>query len=202
MEQYKGKTVEEILQEIAAKANCKVEEITYNVIEEKKGILGIGNSVTIEAYTPEDIKEFIFNYLGNYYIGINQGVKIEITVNDGDYKVNVNADNNAVAIGRGGQTLQATNTVLRAACNAEFKKRVNVTVDVNHYKDDRYRKVKQIAKRTALDVRKNKVDAALDPMPADERKVIHQYLSDFKNIKTESEGEGRERHLVIKYTEE
>lgn len=202
MEQYKGKTVEEILQEIAAKANCKVEDITYNVIEEKKGILGIGNSVTIEAYTPEDIKEFIFNYLGNYYIGINQGVKIEITVNDGDYKVNVNADNNAVAIGRGGQTLQATNTVLRAACNAEFKKRVNVTVDVNHYKDDRYRKVKQIAKRTALDVRKNKVDAALDPMPADERKVIHQYLSDFKNIKTESEGEGRERHLVIKYTEE
>lgn len=202
MEQYKGKTVEEILQEIAAKANCKVEDITYNVIEEKKGILGIGNSVTIEAYTPEDIKEFIFNYLGNYYIGINQGVKIEITVNEGDYKVNVNADNNAVAIGRGGQTLQATNTVLRAACNAEFKKRVNVTVDVNHYKDDRYRKVKQIAKRTALDVRKNKVDAALDPMPADERKVIHQYLSDFKNIKTESEGEGRERHLVIKYTEE
>lgn len=202
MEQYKGKTVEEILQEIAAKANCKVEEITYNVIEEKKGILGIGNSVTIEAYTPEDIKEFIFNYLGNYYIGINQGVKIEITVNDGDYKVNVNADNNAVAIGRGGQTLQATNTVLRAACNAEFKKRVNVTVDVNHYKDDRYRKVKQIAKRTALDVRKNKVDAALDPMPADERKVIHQYLTDFKNIKTESEGEGRNRHLVIKYSEE
>lgn len=202
MEQYKGKVVEDILKEIAAKANCAVEEVTYTIVEEKKGILGIGNSVTIEAYTPEDIKEFIFNYLGNYFTGLNQGVKIEITMKDGDYKVNINADNNAVAIGRGGQTLQAINTVLRAACNAEFKKRVNVSVDVNHYKDDRYKRVKQIAKRTALDVRKNKVDAALDPMPADERKIIHQYLSDFRNIKTESEGEGRERHLVIKYSEE
>lgn len=202
MEQYKGKVVEEILKEIAAKANCKVEEVTYNIIEEKKGILGIGNSVTIEAYTPEDIKEFIFNYLGNYFTGLNQGVKIEITTNEGEFKVNINADNNAVAIGRGGQTLQAINTVLRAACNAEFKKRVNVSVDVNHYKEDRYKKVKQLAKRCAIDVRKTKVDAALDPMPADERKVIHQYLTEFRNIKTESEGEGRDRHLVIKYVEE
>jgi spoIIIJ-associated protein len=39
-------------------------------------------------------------------------------------------------------------------------------------------------------------------MSSDERKVVHQYLSEFPNIKTESEGMGRDRHIVIKYVEE
>ena len=39
-------------------------------------------------------------------------------------------------------------------------------------------------------------------MPNDERKVIHQYLQDFRNVSTVSIGEGAKRHLVIKYTPE
>ena len=67
MKQYTGKTLDEVLQTIATNDNCKVEEITYTVTEEKKGILGLGSSVTVEAYTPRDIKDFTFDYLGNYF---------------------------------------------------------------------------------------------------------------------------------------
>ena len=49
---------------------------------------------------------------------------------------------------------------------------------------------------------KSHVDAELDPMPNDERKVIHQYLQDFKGVTTVSIGEGSKRHLVIKYVNE
>jgi len=92
--------------------------------------------------------------------------------------------------------------VLKAAVNATFKKRINVVVDVNHYKEDRYKKVKAIARREAINVAKTHVDCELDPMPNDERKVIHQYLQDFKNVSTVSIGEGNKRHLCIKYTPE
>ncbi|MBQ2582534.1 MAG: protein jag, partial [Erysipelotrichaceae bacterium] len=67
---------------------------------------------------------------------------------------------------------------------------------------DRYKKVKAIARREAINVSKTHVDCELDPMPNDERKVIHQYLQDFKNVSTVSIGEGAKRHLCIKYTPE
>lgn len=207
MKEYTGKTLEEVLNNIASSANCDVKDITYEVINEEKHFFGIGNSVTVSAYTPSDIKEFIFDYLGAYFTELNQGVSIEIIIEkQADetnlYRVVLDAENNAIIIGKNGQTLRAISTVLKAAVNATFKKRVNVIVDVNHYKEDRYRKVKGIAHRVAKEVAKTHIDAELDPMPSDERKVIHQYLQDFKGVETVSIGEGNKRHLVIKYKEE
>ncbi|MBQ6560527.1 MAG: Jag N-terminal domain-containing protein [Erysipelotrichaceae bacterium] len=210
MKQYTGKSVEEILNSIAAEQNCSVEDITYNVIEEDKGgLFGMHKSATIEAYTSQDVKEFIFDYLGAYFTELNQGVAIEIILDsnkdkEGEllYRVILDAENNAIVIGKNGQTLRAISTVLKAAVNATFKKRIDLVVDVNHYKEDRYKKVKAIARREALNVAKTHVDCELDPMPSDERKVIHQYLQDFKNVTTVSVGEGAKRHLCIKYAPE
>ena len=68
--------------------------------------------------------------------------------------------------------------------------------------DEFCKKVKAIARREAINVAKTHVDCELDPMPNDERKVIHQYLQDFKNVTTVSVGEGNKRHLCIKYAPE
>ena len=201
MKQYTAKNLDEVLALIAKEKDCAIEAITYNVLEENKHFLGIGNSITVEAYVANDIKEFIFDYLGTYFTNLNQEVAIEITVEEDVYKVVLDAENNAIIIGKAGQTLRAISTVLKAACNNEFKKRINITVDVNHYKEDRYRRVRSLANRIAKEVVKSHVDVALDPMPNDERKVIHQFLSEREHIKTESEGEGAKRHLVIKYVE-
>ena len=210
MKQYTGRTLDEVLNSIANEQGCRVEDITYNVIDEEKGgIFGLHKSVTVEAYTSKDVKEFIFDYLGAYFTELNQGVAIEIVVekdkdreNELLYRVILDAENNAIIIGKNGQTLRAISTVLKAAVNATFKKRISVVVDVNHYKEDRYKKGKSIARREAINVSKTHVDCELDPMPNDERKVIHQYLQDFKNVSTVSVGEGSKRHLVIKYTPE
>ena len=202
MKQYTAKNLDEVLTIIAKEKACKIDDIQYEIIEEKKHLLGIGNSITVEAYTKQDIKEFIFDYLGNYFTELNQTVSIEIIIKDDQFRVILDAENNAIIIGKAGQTLQAISTVLKAAVNNTFKKRINVSVDINNYKEDRYRKVKHLASRVAKEVSKTHIDAALDPMPNDERKVIHQYLNGMPHIKTESVGEGSHRHLVIKYIEE
>ena len=209
MKRYTGKTLEEVLNNIAKENECLVDDISYTVVDESKHLFGIGNSVTVEAFTPQDVKEFIFNYLGAYFEELNQGVAIEIVVDktkdekeELQYRVILDAENNAIIIGKNGQTLRAISQVLRAATNATFKKRINVLVDINHYKEDRYRKVKALAKRVANEVAKSHVDAKLDPMPNDERKVIHQFLQGNKHVQTVSEGEGDKRHIVIKYVEE
>lgn len=210
MKQYTGRTLEEVLNNIAEQQGCRVEDITYNILDEEKGgIFGLHKSVTIEAFTSKDVKDFIFDYLGAYFTELNQGVSIEIIVekdrekeNELVYRVVLDAENNAIIIGKNGQTLRAISTVLKAAVNATFKKRIFVVVDVNHYKEDRYKKVKAIARREAINVAKTHIDCELDPMPNDERKVIHQYLQNFKNVSTVSIGEGAKRHLCIKYTPE
>jgi spoIIIJ-associated protein len=147
----------------------------------------------------DDIKEFLFDYLGAFFTGIEQDIEVAIEETENGFIVNLNADNNAVLIGKAGKTLAAFNTVVRGAVNTEFKKRIDVLIDINHYKEERYAKLRSMAKRIAKQVQRSHVDAELDPMPNDERKVIHQTLNDWHNIRTESEGEGSRRHVCIRY---
>lgn len=195
MKKYTGKSVEEILQNIAKDKNVQVEDITYEVLEEKSGFFGMGKEVTIQAYCKEDIKDFIYDYLLGFFEEIHMDVAIMIEENDNFYKATLNAENNALLIGKNGQTLQAINTVLKAAVSGNFKRRISVLVDVNGYKDEKYKKVCSLAGRVAKTVQRTKTDAILDPMPNDERKAIHNHLADWDHIQTVSEGEGNQKKI-------
>lgn len=202
MKTYTGKNLEELLASIAEEKGVSVDDLTYTVIEEKTGFLGIGGKVVATAYCNEDIKGFLHDYMKQYFDGIEMEVEIEVTEKDGFYRVNINAENNAILIGKNGQTLQALNTVLKAAASAEFKKRIGVLIDINGYKEDKYHKVCSLALRVAKTVQRTKTDAILDPMPADERKAIHNYLTNVNHVSTVSEGEGNQRRLKIVYNPE
>ena len=194
---YTAKNLDDALREACIKKDCRIDELTYNVLEENKGFLGIGSSVKIEAYCLNDVKEFLFDYLGNFFTNANIECSVEIFQKDDSFTIMLDAENNAVLIGKNGKTLQAINTVVKS----EFKRKFKILVDINNYKQERYSKLKSMAIRIAKNVSRTKVDASLDPMSNDERKVIHQALANFKHIKTESEGEGLNRHLVIKYVD-
>lgn len=56
-----------------------------------------------------------------------------------------------------------------------------------------------MARRIAHDVQKNKVTVTLDPMTADERRMVHNALTGMPNIKTESTGFGKDRRVQIIY---
>ena len=199
MKNYTAKTLEELLEIAAADKGVAVEDLQYTVTEEKEGLLGIGKSVSADVFCMDDVKEFLFDYLGNFFTSIDQDIEVAIEERTDGFIVNLNADNNAVLIGKMGKTLAAFNTVVRAAVNAEFKKRIDILIDINHYKEERYAKLRSMAKRIAKQVQRSKVDVELDPMPNDERKVIHKTLNDWRNIRTESEGEASARHICIKY---
>ena len=202
MKEYQAKTLEEILEKAAEEYGCDTSSVMYNVLEEKEGILGIGKSITAEVFTMDDVKEFLFDYMGDFFTGIDLDLECAIEEKDNSFIVNLNADNNAVLIGKMGKTLSAFNTVIKAAVNAKFKKRIDILIDVNHYKSDRYYKLRGMAKRIGKQVQRDHVKVALDPMPNDERKVIHKALNEWHNIKTESEGEGSNRHVCISYVED
>lgn len=198
---YTGKSLDELLQQVAHEKDVLMDDLVYKVTEEKKGILGLGSSVSADIWCFVDVMDFIRDYLAQFFINIDLGADIDVSYDQRSYYVNINADNNAMLIGHNGNSLLALTQLIRAVTNAEFKHRFFINVDINNYKQDRYRKVRGLAIREAKNVLKTKIDVTLDPMPSDERRAIHQVLSDWDNIQTQSSGEGRERRLVIKYVE-
>lgn len=199
MKEYSGKSVNDALAVAAADKGVSESELQYEVIEEKAGFLGMGSKAVIKAYCFQDVINFVEQYLKQYFEGLHIDVQLEVTHENNHIKAMLNAENNAILIGKGGETLRAINTVVRSATSANFKHRYDILVDINNYKEERYEKVSAIAMRVAKSVVRTKTSATLDPMPNDERKVIHQLLSEMSYIRTESEGERDQRRLKIIY---
>ena len=197
---YTDKNLDDLLKSVADEKGVAVEELTYTVKEEKAGFLGIGGKVEAEVYCSKDIESFLKAYLERFFENIEMQAEVTVENDDGFYRIQINAENNAVLIGKNGTALQSLNTIVKAAASSEFRKRVGVLIDINGYKQEKYHKVCALAMRVAKDVRRTKTDAILDPMPADERKAIHNHLADMDCITTESEGEGNHRRLKIMYT--
>lgn len=200
MKEYTGKTIEDILEIAGKEKGVSVDELNYFIKEEKEGLIfNLGKKVVAEVYSEKDVVNFLKNYLDTFFNGLDLKVDVDITKDNDCFRILLNADNNAILIGKNGQTLEAINSVLKGAASSQFRKRYHILVDINNYKTDRYDKIKGIAYRVAKSVQKSHVSATLDPMPSDERRVIHNFLSEMANIRTESEGDGRGRRVKIIY---
>lgn len=199
MKNYVAKTIEEALLKASESENIPVEELCYEVIEEKRGLFS--KKAEIVTY---DITDAI-NYSKEYLLGIINGLgltaEIEEKYEDGIIRLTINSENNSVLIGKNGKTLQSMNELVRIALNNKFAKRFRILLDINEYKNEKYSKLIRIAKRIAKEVQQTHIKVDLDPMPSDERRIIHNTLSRFNNIKTESEGSGNKRHISISYVE-
>lgn len=127
------------------------------------------------------------------------GVRAEASVESDDESIRielVGADL-AVLIGRHGQTLDALQYVTNLAMARATNDRRRIIVDVEGYRQRRAETLTRLALRLAERVRKSGKSMALEPMPANERRIIHLALQDAAGIETRSEGEEPFRKIVI-----
>ena len=202
MKTFVAKNKEAAMKLAAAELNLSEEDINVLSYEEEKGLFGKIKSVKIEVYTQAMVIEFVEEYLRT--ILEKAGLKIIDMIpsyKEGLIGIKLSTNHNSILIGKNGRTLQALNELCRCAASNTFKKRVRVLLDINDYKTEKYNKIVAIAKREASKVAKTKITAELDPMSADERRIIHNALVNFKHVKTVSVGEGKNRHITIVYTE-
>ena len=191
--QYNGKTLEDAIKLAAETEYCSVEDIDYYLVEETE------ENVTIEVYTIMDVIEFAQNYVRDGIVALGFEAKVTPALKEGVINLKIDSDRNPILIGKNGKSLQALNELTKLAVNNKFKKRFRVLLDINGYKQDKYEKLITIARRLAHEVQKTHTDVALDPMPADERRAIHNALAGMPHIKTESAGAGSHRQINIKY---
>lgn len=198
MKTYEAKNEEEVIQLACQDLGVTPEELTYEIIEEKKGLFS--KKIVIQCYTEDMIREYIENFVRKTLTNMEFEVETVSYIQDGRIYCNVNTNNNSILIGKNGVILRALNFIVKNAVNNEFKKRVEMSIDINGYKESRYKKMASMAKKMGKQVLRTKVDVKLDPLPADERKVIHQVIADMdSHLKTESKGEGKNRFITISY---
>lgn len=200
MKNYTAKTVQDAVALACEDLGILEENLVYTVTEEKKGLLS--KKASIEVVELTDIIEFTESYIKDVIesLGVDE-VKTKTSLEDDIIHVEVDSNHNPILIGKNGITLQALNEIVRLAVSGKFRHRFRILLDIGDYKDVKYSRVASLARRTAKEVQKSKIDVTLDPMPSDERRVVHNVLSEFSHIKTESSGEGHKRAVTIKYVE-
>lgn len=192
-----GKEVDVILDEILTENNLSKDEIIYTV-NDKKGKLFQGNLKEVTVYKKETINNEIKNYLKEIIENMGLEVSFEMNTKDERTTIKMYSNNNPILIGKNGQTLKALETLAKQKIQNETGIHYKITLDVSNYKDKIKRNLERLAINTAKEVVKTKIPVALDNMSSYERMIIHNKLTDFKGIKTESEGEEPNRHIVIK----
>ena len=103
-----------------------------------------------------------------------------------------------VLIGEAGQTLVEIQRILRLLFNKRLQKFFYLNFDINDYKEKKTEYLKKTARDLADEVAFAKEEKKMLPMTAFERRIIHSELSKRTDVLTESQGDGRERHVVIK----
>jgi spoIIIJ-associated protein len=150
----------------------------------------------------ETILKELLTALGASYTGIQKSVVA------GQEIYNIQADDGRALIGMHGDTVQAIDMLVKKIHEkrnppvegAEQERGAMFLIDVNDYRGKQIKDLQAKALMMAERARSFQYDVELSPMSGYERLIIHTTLQDAPNVKTESQGEGRNRRVVIKYS--
>lgn len=196
-------TVEQAIEKAEAQLGLSRDQFEVEVLKEgRAGILGVGGReavirVSRIALPEEDVvsrvKEIVETLLG--LVGV-QG-KVEMLSNELPLALNIEGDDLGILIGRRGQTLAALEYVAKLIVVRRLKVWLPLTIDVGGYKKHRRDSLQKLALYLAEQVKSRRRAMPLEPMPADERRIIHLTLADHPDVTTQSIGEGENRKVVI-----
>ena len=207
-----AKTVEEATRAALEQLGVTRDDVEIVVLQKgRSGVLGLGaEDARIKVIMEEDYnrvagteneeadtaRQVLCDIL--HAMGIPATVDIELSADvDTPVSLNIEGDDLGVLIGRRGQALSALQYLVRLIVAEKLKKWVSVNVDVDWYKKRHYESLKKLALRLAEQVSKRKRPVTMEPMPPDERRIIHITLANHSDVNTQSIGEGEGRCVVI-----
>jgi len=194
-ESFEAKTLEEAKHLACVALNANEEELIIVLKEEKKGLFS--KKVEIEAISISEINKAIKEYI--LFLINSMGLKANIeTLTREEHLVFNIISTDAILIGRNGRTIDAIQNLTMQMVTNNLNNYYRFYIDVNGYKDKKRIRLEKLAKYTARDVARTKVEIKLDPMNSYERRIIHNILTESKDVCTESIGEDPNRYIVVK----
>jgi spoIIIJ-associated protein len=129
--------------------------------------------------------------------GLGLDVEVEVEATDDALIGRLRGDDVGLFIGRRGQTIDAVQHLAQRIVFHDGPSPVRVVIDADDYRERRAQSLRADADDAADEVVRSGQAVELAPMPASERRVVHEHLRDRDAVETHSEGDEPDRYLVI-----
>ena len=146
----------------------------------------------------EAILKIVCEILEKLGVSVESAFAEDVEGDEGQVLVGIKLSDPSRLIGAYGRNLSALQTVARLAVKKVFGDEVRVVVDVNDYRVEQKERLLRMAKSMAEKVKTTGQEVVMVPMSSYERRICHMAVAEVEGVVSESEGEGVERHVVIK----
>jgi spoIIIJ-associated protein len=179
--------------------------VTFEVAEEggSDGPSRVRAEVDVEAWRavaetiPEEPAERVRAVVARVVHALGLHATVDIDETGDEIRATVNGDDLGLLIGKHGSTIDALQHLAFRAAFRGDSERKQVTVDAAGYRERREGALHRMADRAAAEALEYSRPVELEPMRAPERKIVHTYLSERRDVETHSEGDEPDRRLVV-----
>lgn len=196
-----AKTVEQATEEAEKRLGIGRDQFETVVVKEgKSGIFrGEGAVIRVKPLVPleKDIVGVAIEVLENLLRLMELTGAIKASSGEIPIALDIEGDDLGILIGRRGQTLACLQYIVRLIVAGRLKAWLPLSIDICGYKKRRRDSLQKLALRLAEQVKLRHRAMTLEPMPADERRIIHLALANHPDVVTHSVGEGEGRKVVI-----
>lgn len=142
---------------------------------------------------PSRIGEFVGGVIHNARLDLDA----EVRVDDGEYRVVLTGEDLSLLLAKNAELLNSIEYVTQRAFNRQIPSHMRITFDAGDYRSSREAELRLMAHKAAEKVKVSMTPFVFDPMSPGERRVIHLALVDDNAVRTESQGDGYNRKVVI-----
>ncbi|MEG6568521.1 DNA-binding protein [Thermoanaerobacterium thermosaccharolyticum] len=196
-----GKTVEEAINAGLIELGISRDMVDIEIIDEgSKGFLGLlGKQAIVKIIVKDVVKENIRKFLDGIIKLIGIDVGYDIDEKDNNILVNLKGNGVGLLIGYRGETLDSLQYLTSLVANKKNIEGIHkrILLDAENYRAKREKILINLANKIAKKVKQENRSITLEPMNANERRIIHLALQDDPDIETFSEGEEPNRRVTI-----
>jgi spoIIIJ-associated protein len=179
--------------------------VSFDVAEDgaADGPARVRAEVDVEAWRavaetiPEEPAERVRAIVARVVHALGLHATVDIGETEDEIRATVNGDDLGLLIGKHGSTIDALQHLVFRAAFRGAEERKQVTVDAAGYRERREGALHRMADRAAAEALRYSRPVELEPMRATERKIVHTYLSERRDVETHSEGDEPDRRLVV-----
>jgi len=195
-----GKTIEDAVKAGLAQWNVSEDRVKIHVLEQpSRGFFGLIGSkeAKVELELIPDALEEATLFLQEIFKTMHISITIDQQKDKEGALFNMSGSELGILIGKRGQTLDALQYLVNIVANRYSDSHIRILLDAENFRERRKKTLEELALRLAGRVIKTKKEVILEPMNAQERKIIHSELQNHPSVKTYSKGDEPNRRVVI-----
>lgn len=196
----KAKTVEEAIEIALQKLNISRENAKINIIQQpRNGLFGLfwARPAEVEVKSTLHPLTEATAFLNELFSKMDVEAEVQVMRKKRPTMIGIKGEDLEFLIGKRGKTIESLQYLVNLIAQKRSNRQSRILLDVDGYRAKREQILIEMGKRLAKQVLETEQKAVLEPMPANERRVIHRMIDKHKQLVSYSEGIEPKRYVVI-----